>query len=231
MRRSEKIQTACPRNRHPAHEGVRPVLSVPFSKEIGGRPLTRAEVQQEIEKLDFSDQGPVRRIADIMSQDLPGDGRDLLHDAVCKALTTRECKADLTVEKFLGGVMRSIASTKRRSRERGKENHIFMPTDDVAERMGRGNYTVASPEQIIEIERVRTLCADILAQLAAASPAQAALIEAIGLGLRGRHLAAHLGITTQDLATVRRALKRHVQRLWPEIEVFISQPEYSENRQ
>jgi hypothetical protein len=228
MRQSETIRTACPRNQHPAHVEVRPALSTPFFSEVGYRPLTRAEVQQEIEKLDLSDQGRVRRVADLMSDDLPGDGRDLLHDAVCKALTSRTCKADLTVEKFLSGVMRSLASTKRRSRERGRENHVFMPTDDVAERMGGGSYMVASAEQIIEIERVRTLCAEVLDQLAAVSPIQSALIEAIGLDLRGQNLADHLGITLHDLATVRRGLKRHVQRLWPTIESEISPEEQSE---
>lgn len=192
-------------------------MSVPFSAEAGSRPLTHAEVQREIAKLDLSDEGRVRRAADLMSNDLPGDGRDLLHDAVCKALTSRTCKADLTVEQFLGGVMRSLASTKRRSRERGKENHVLMPTDHVAECMGSGGYVVASAEQILEIERIRALCADVLDQLAAASPMQSALIEAISLDLRGQEIADRLQITREDLATLRRSLKRHVQRLWPTI--------------
>lgn len=225
MRRSEKTRTPCLRNRHSAHEEVRPALSAPFSTADGFRPLTRAEVQQEIKKLDLSEQGRVRRAARTLSSDLPGDGRDLLHDAVCRALASRQCKQDLSVEKFLGGIMRSIASTRRRSRERGREQHIFMPTGDVAERLAVGGYAVASPEQIIEMERVRELCADVLDQLAAASPAQAGLIEGIGLDLRGQDLADHLGIKLHDLATVRRTLKRHVQRLWPIIEASLSQPE------
>jgi len=163
-----------------------------------------------------------------MSSDLPGDGRDLLHDAVCKALTSRTCKADLSVEQFLGGVMRSLASTKRRSHERGKENHVFMPADDVAGLIGSGGYTVASAEQIIETERVRVIAADALERLAAVSPIQDALIEAIGLGLRGQEIADRLGITAEDLATLRRSLKRHVQRLWPTIESEIYPEEQHE---
>ncbi|WCT74190.1 hypothetical protein PQ455_02865 [Sphingomonas naphthae] len=203
-------------------------MSAPFSAEGGFRPLTRAEVQNEIGKLDLTEQGRIRRTADIMSQDLPGDGRDLLHDAVCKALTSRRCKADLSVEQFLGGVMRSLASTKRRSRERGRENHIFMPAEEVAEQMGSGGYTVASADQIIEIERIRAIAADALEQLAAASTAQAALIEAVGLGLRGQEIADRLKVTLEDLATLRRSLKRHVQRLWPTIESEINQEEHLE---
>lgn len=193
-------------------------MSVPFAAEAGYRSLTRAEVQQEISELDLTDQGRVRRAADIMSHDLPGDGRDLLHDAVCKALTSRKCKADLSVEQFLGGVMRSLASTKRRSRERGKENHVFMPADDVAELMGSGGYMVASAEQIIEMERIRAIAVEALDRLAAASPMQDALIEAIGLGLRGQEITDRLQITLEDLATLRRSLRRHVLRLWPMIE-------------
>lgn len=193
-------------------------MSAPFSAEGGFRPLTHAEVQSEIGKLDLTEQSRIRRAADIMSHDLPGDGRDLLHDAVCKALTSRKCKADLSVEQFLGGVMRSLASTKRRSRERGNENHVFMPAEAVAEQMGSSGYLVASADQIIEIERIRTVAADALEQLAAASPTQRALIEAVGLGLRGQEIADRLEVTLEDLATLRRSLKRHVQRLWPMIE-------------
>jgi hypothetical protein len=45
----------------------------------------------------------------------------------------------------------------------------------------------------------------------------AALIDAIDHGKRGDDLAAAIGITKRELATSRKALKREVKGLWPEV--------------
>ena len=173
-------------------------------------------------KIDLSRDGMIGIRAEGLAKDLPGDGRDLLHEAICRALTSRQCRETATVDQFLRGIMRSIASTARRSRERRGEHHVGYPVEDLVERMALGGYVAQSAEDIIETERVRTLCADVLEQLAAASKTQAALIEGIGLDLRGQDLADHLGITLSELGTVRRGLKRNVQRIWPKVEAFIN---------
>ena len=200
-------------------------MSAPFSPAEGTRALTVAEVKSELQQLDLTRQGTIGRYAEMLARDRPGDGRDLLHDAVFKALTSRKCKADITVEQFLGGVMRSIASTARRSRDRQAINPVYIPTEVVAEALGIGGYSVRSAEEILEAERVRDLCTDLLEQLSRESPLQAALIDAVGHGLRGDALANAIGVSTTELATARRALKRHVQRLWPTIEQRIEQTE------
>jgi hypothetical protein len=115
-----------------------------------------------------------------------------------------------------------IASTARRSRERRAEDPVSIPVEVLAEQMAVGGYTVPSADVIIEIERVRQICADVLDRLAATSATQARLIDGIGLGLRGQELADHLAISLDDLATVRRALKRHAQRLWLQVESIVS---------
>lgn len=110
--------------------------------------------------------------------------------------------------------MRSLAFTKRRSHDRGNENHVFMLAEAVAEPMGSSGYLVASADQIIEIKRIWMIAVDALEQLAAASPIQGALIEAVGLSLRGQEIADRLEVTLDDLANIRGNLKRHIQRLW-----------------
>ena len=157
MRRSEKIRTTCPRKWPSAHEFVGPSLSAPFSPDEGFRPLSRTEVEREITKIDLSRNGMLGVRAEGLAKDLPGDGRDLLHEAICRALTSRQCRETATIDQFLRGIMRSIASTARRSRERRGEHHVGYPVEDLVERMALGGYVAQSAEDIIETERVRQL--------------------------------------------------------------------------
>ncbi len=197
-------------------------MPAPFEPKDGFRELSRDEIRAEVTKL-YRDHGDrVERRADGIAFDYPGEGRDLLHDAIFRALTSRSCREDLTAEQFLGGIMRSIASTARRSRERREEDPVVLPVDEVAERMAVGGYVVQTADQIIETERVRQLCIDVIDRLAAASAQQAALLDGIGIDLRGRALARYVGITPKELATLRRALKRQAQRLWPAVSQCLS---------
>ena len=198
-------------------------MSKPFKPKDGFRALSRAEVHAELSGMDLGRRSPIVRRAELMAFDYVGEGRDLLHDAIFRALTSRSCRERITAEQFLGGIMRSLASTARRARERRDADPVSLPVELLAERMALGPYTVPSADDILETERVRQICVDILDQLAAASVTQAALIDGIGLGLRGQALADRLCIPLADLATVRRALKRHAQRLWVEVEPTISE--------
>lgn len=194
-------------------------MSAPFDpKNVVYRPLTRAALEDGIKNLDMK---KARRVADHFVGDLQMEGRDLLNDAVCRALISRQCRNEITVAQFVVGIMRSIASTARRSRERRREEHVHLPVTDISERLALAGYVVQSPAEAIEAERIRDICADTLERLAAGSPLNARLIDGIGLGLRGDALAKYLNITSDELATVRRALKRQVQRIWPEVEAKI----------
>lgn len=181
------------------------------------RPLTSDEVRAELAKVSFAPGGAMQRAAGALAGRVGTDSRDLLHEAVRRALVSRVCPAGVPVEQFVAGIMRSIVSAILRSRERGRDIDLLMPTDELEARLGLGGYTVRSPEEVIEIRRVRQLCIDVLDRLAEGSTAQEMLVDAIGHDLRGQQLADHLGVTMRELATLRRALKRRVQRIWPEV--------------
>ena len=202
-------------------------MSGPVTLEDGFRPLSRAEIEAELLKIDMAPRAEIVRRAEQLAGDYPGEGRDLLQEAVTRALSSRSCREGITGEQFVAGIMRSIASTARRGRERRGEIPSSIPIDVLIEQMGGGPYTVQTADEVIETERVRRLCADILDRLAKVSPLQAQLIEGIGLDLRGRKLADYLGITRADLATMRRALKRNAQRVWAEAEPQILQSQKS----
>lgn len=187
----------------------------------GQRVLTADEVRAELQRMKLTKNCQPERIAQLFASGLALEGRDLLHDAVCRALTSRECRDGVTVPQFLNGIMRSIASTAKRAIERREAEHLFMPPEEIAERLGMGGYHVVSAEQELEDERIREALAERIAQLAAKSERHARLIDGIGFNLRGRQLAEFVGVTPEELPTLRRSLKREAQKIWPEVEMLL----------
>lgn len=192
----------------------------------GQRALTHDEVRAELQRLKLGKNCPSERIASLFSARLPFEGRDLLHEAVCRALTSRQCREAITVGQFLNGIMRSIASTAKRAADARDAQEVFMPKEEVAERLGLGGYHVNSAEQELENERVRESLAEKIAQLAVKSERHARLIDGIGHNLRGQQLAEFVDVTQEELATLRRSLKREAQRIWPEVVGIIASTDY-----
>jgi len=143
------------------------------------------------------------------------DPRELLNEAIKRALSTRSVPADIPFEAVLAGIARSIASGINIARAR--EKIVDLPVEELFETLPVGGYAVSSPDEIIERERIRQLCADAIERLARNDAKRAALIDAIDQGMRGDDLADALEISKRDLASMRKALKREVQRIWPEV--------------
>ncbi|MFL0669900.1 MAG: hypothetical protein ACJLS3_00265 [Erythrobacter sp.] len=81
------------------------------------------------------------------------------------------------------------------SRSRARERIVDLPIEDLLDLIPAGGYAVSSPDEVVEQERVRQICADALDRLAANDEKRAALIDAIDQGKRGDDLALALGIT------------------------------------
>lgn len=192
-------------------------MSAPVEEPLSGRVLTQDDVRTELSALDLSPSGSVGNLSAMYARRINGEGGDLLHDAVHKALSSRRCPEEVPVEQFLAGIMRSATSTIRRSRERRRDQYDYLPLDYATERLALGGCTTKSADELIEIERVQTLCAEVIDKLADGSAEQALLIDGIALELRGRELADHLGVSLRDLATLRKALKRRIIRIWPDV--------------
>lgn len=178
------------------------------------RPLSRDEIREILSSTKFS-YSEMSRVARSFPGYAHGEANDLLHDALGAALGNRACPSEVTIEKTLFEIMRSKWSTAARARERRKVQVDYMPIEEIA--LAGNRYTVASADEVQEIERVRMLCADILERLSQEAGFEA-LIEAIDADLRGQKLADHLGLSRRELASLRRALKRKIQKLWPDVE-------------
>lgn len=162
-------------------------MSKPIKIDGDFRELAPGEVLAGLSHVDFRDASRLVIRANAMAQDYVGDGRDLLHDAVTRAVTSRTCRKEISLESFLAGVMRSIASTQRRSRDRRAEE-ASVPLDWLSDRLIDGVMADRPAEEDIETERVRALCIEVIDRLSAESAQQARLIDGIGLDLRGRAL-------------------------------------------
>ncbi|MDE0878026.1 MAG: hypothetical protein OSB00_05055 [Sphingomonas bacterium] len=196
-------------------------MSKPVKIDDDFRELAPDEVLDGLRHVDFRDASRLVRRAQAMAQDYTGEGRDLLHDAVTRAVVSRTCRKAISLESFLAGIMRSIASTQRRSRERRAEEPPI-PLDWLSDHLIDGVLADRPAEEDIETERVRALCIEVIDRLSAQSALQARLIDGIGLDLRGRALAEYAGLSLDDLATARRKLKRHAERLWPDFQKRLS---------
>lgn len=141
----------------------------------GQRTLTPDEFRAELQWLKLCKNCPSEQTASLFAARLPLEGRDLLHEAVCRALTSRQCCEAITVGQFLNGILWSIASTAKRAADARDAQEVFMPKEEVAERLGLGGYHVISAEQELENERIRKSLAEKIAQLAAKSERHARL--------------------------------------------------------
>lgn len=146
------------------------------------------------------------------------DPRELLNEAVQRALSTRAIPADVPFEVVLAEIARSIASSINISRHRARQHVVDLPLEEIVDLLPAGGYIVTAPDEIIEQERVRDLCIKALARLAQDDPKIEALVDGIGQGLRGDELMSAVGISKRELATLRKALKRSVKRIWPEVQ-------------
>lgn len=185
------------------------------------RVLTKNQVRAELAKIRPG-------LADSLNQAVAGhaarcreDPHDLFNEAVQRALSTRAIPADVPFETVLAEIARSIASSINIGRHRARQFVVDLPIEEIVDLIPAGGYVVTAPDEIIEQERVRELCIDALARLSRDDPKIEALVDGIGQGLRGDELMNELGISRRELATIRKALKRSVKRIWQEVQVSI----------
>lgn len=190
-------------------------MSAPEHSPTPERQLTPDEVRAALSAIKPGASDALGVAIDGYAKGSRQDPRELLNEAIKRALSTRSVPADIPFEAVLAGIARSIASGINIARAR--EKIVDLPVEELFETLPVGGYAVSSPDEIIERERIRQLCADAIERLARNDAKRAALIDAIDQRMRGVDLADALEISKRDLASMRKALKREVQRIWPEV--------------
>ncbi len=197
-------------------------ISAPDKLAKPDRVLTTEEVRAELARIRPGAADPLNEAVAGHAARSREDPRELLNEAIQRALTTRAIPADVPFDKVLAEIARSVASSINISRHRTRKHVVDLPIEEIVDLLPAGGYVVTAPDEIIERERIRQLCADAIERLARDDGRREALIDAIGQGMRGDELTATLGIGKRDLASMRKALKREIQRIWPTVQEQIS---------
>lgn len=212
MDRGTQYHTA---NQHTANQNVThagcPNLSDTEPKEVGNNSprLTPDQVREQLQALNLKPGARLKKRAAYHASRAGLEPDDLLQDALLAAMTSRRCPADLGVENFLIGIMRSIASKVIERRERDiqiggqrlslEQTALEIPAPDASD--------------LLEQDERRRVCASLLALISDGEPVVEAVIDGQGHGYCGRALAEHAGIDQDDLATIRRKIKRRAAAL------------------
>lgn len=198
-------------------------MSAPDKLAKPERVLTTDQVRAELARIRPGAPGALKEAIDGHAARSREDPRELLNEAIQRALTTRAIPADVPFDKVLAEIARSIASSINVGRHRTRRHVVDLPIEEIVDLLPAGGYVVTAPDDIIERERVRQVCADAIDRLARDDVTRRALIDAIGMGMRGEDLAASLGVSKRDLASMRKALKREIQRVWPAVQEQIGE--------
>ena len=175
--------------------------------------LSRSAVRDLVRSLGAADYLRLLLIARTYGRLVDRDGRDLLHDAIVRALDRRTCRAGTPAVAFVAGVMRSLVSDALRSAEaRLNVSGLWDETEAARVAAGSAGDTEEGIHRQIDTQRLRARLDDTLKK----DPELARFTQAIRDGAFGRRLADAAGIAQKDVPTLRRRLSRRVAALLDE---------------
>ena len=163
------------------------------------------EVRQKLRSLKVSEWARLRR----RSRELAYDHRiladDLRQEAFVRVLDgRRRCKRTSDIVNTLVGVMKSLVSTERNSSRFTRSTQLDLNKHDAVDGAPLSDRTVLDGQY-----HRRTL--SLIRQEVEADPPLKHLLDAVLTGMQGSAIQAHLGVDVQQLATLRRRLKRAVE--------------------
>lgn len=171
--------------------------------------LTSDEVRKLLQTINIKPGSRLDRSAKYhahRAQILPDD---LLQTALLAAMTSRKCRTDLGIEPFVIGIMRSKVSKVIDRRERKMQLGLGLHSLDQSE------IEIPAPDvdDIREQQERAMICAELLASISEGDAVMEKVIDGQGHGYRGHTLAECAGIDQDELATVRRRIKRRAAAL------------------
>lgn len=201
MHRSAKTRTSCPNKPGSVHV-----------KDGGAeeRPtLTIDQMRDRLCATNLHPGGTVPRKAYELGRRYGVDSDDLMQAAVVRSLGKKTIRPDLPPDLYLAQVMRSIGSGVARARLRARERREGFEYTLGAQIAG--SHLALGTEERLRFEAEQIFYAALLEELADGDERVVKLIDGIGQDLRGSRLAEFVGIKKEQLATLRRTLKRRSQ--------------------
>ena len=198
-----KSANACPNSAARAH----------LSSKASEPRLTVAQVRAALVGVDTSPGSLLHRAARYHGWLAQTDPDDLLQDALLKAVTTRSCPAHVQVDRYVRGIIRSIASGIVAKRERNR-NVAELARAAEEERLSN---SVLSPDEELDRRERAGVCEEALARIGEGHRLAVMVIDGIGQGLRGKALEEFADADTLALANVRRLIKRRAATVWDDL--------------
>ena len=193
---SKKFSSACPKAGRAGHT----------SSTTKCATLSSAQVRATLKTIDIAPGSRLARYAAYHAFTADIEADDLLQEAICRTMASRNCPSHVPMEYFLMGVMRSIASKMIERRERVRDALVQYAR-------AYPDYGSAADEKFAFDERA-DLCRRSIEKVEAGQPTVEAVIDGIGQGLCGKTLADFAGVDQSELAAVRRKIKRRVAEVW-----------------
>lgn len=171
------------------------------------------EVAIALAALSAADDIRLARIAQLRTRGLPElDWRDLLHDAIARALDgTRRWPAEVPFVVFVAGIMRSLASEAWRARAYASP-YTSTPNPEEAGPLADFADPAPDPERTIVARDLVTR----LGELFSDDQEARAILTGLAEGLTPSEIETHFGLTSTTYDSARRRMRRKIARLDPE---------------
>lgn len=167
--------------------------------------LNTDEVRQRLRSLDATQWARLRGWSRYLAYDHRILSDDLRQEAFVRVLDgRRHCKRTSDIVNTLIGVMRSLVSTERTSSRVARTAQLDLSKHDAVN-------DAPLPDRTVLDASYHRQTLTLIRQKVEADPPLKHLLDAVLTGMQGDALQAHLGINTQQLATLRRRLKRTVE--------------------
>jgi len=166
--------------------------------------LSESEVREQLRTINLKPGSRLQRSARYHAPRAGILPDDLLQAAILAAMTSRKCPARLGIEPFIIGIMRSKASNIIKRSERATKLGFGLRSLD------QSDIDIAAPdlEEVREHKERGMICSELLEAISEGDPLVERAIDGLGHGYRGEKLAGFAGINQDELATVRRRIKR-----------------------
>lgn len=163
-------------------------------------------------QVDWSESSQLMRNAQREARGTDLSPRELLHQALGRAMRPRVSRPDMPPVAYLTMLMKGIGGDIRRAkalaRERSRTHPWLFVYAQVPDRR-----SIFDPYQTLVRDAERANYERLLGLLSEGDPMLERLIDGIDFGDRGEELAKQLGVSKSELATLRRRLKRRGQAL------------------
>jgi len=178
--------------------------------------LTAGEIRTAIEAFPPVGWLRLHKVARVLCRHTGTEPEDLLQEAFRRALDgVRQCPRDVDVQRFLAGVMRSIASDWSKARKRRAEVGLVAPSGGMQEVVVRVRDPRPSADDWLAREQEAACLRKAVLDLFADDPVARRVLDGIMDGREGDDLRSLTGLGETAFASKRRLIRRRIDKAFP----------------